>query len=86
MMLVMLGEGEVGSRVTPRMRGWRARGRGVLLTVTVGCEWDWRLSGVKRETVDLGAEMESPRSSTHSETWSACSLRVAETGKVPCLQ
>ena len=65
-----------GSRVTPRRRGFLARGRGVLLRVTVGCVLDWCLSDVKSVTDDFGAERESPRSPAHAETRVACSVRV----------
>ena len=65
-----------GSRVTPSRRGYLASGREVLLRLTVGCALVWRLSEVNRVTDDLGAERESPRSSAHSETRAACSLRT----------
>ena len=57
-----------GSSVTPSMRGCLARGRGVLFRVTWGCEWDWCVSEVKRVTVDLGADRESPYASAYRET------------------
>ena len=65
-----------GSRVTPRRRGFLAKGSGVLFRVTVGCVLDWCLSDVKSVTVDFGAERESPRSPAHSETRVACSVRA----------
>ena len=65
-----------GSRVTPSRRGCLSRGRGVLLRRTVGCVLDCCLSEVKSVTDDLGAERESPRSSAHSETRAACSVRA----------
>ena len=62
--------------MTPSKRGCWARGRGVLLRVTVGWWCVWCLSDVKSVTDDLGAEMESPRSSAHSETRMACPVRA----------
>ena len=62
--------------MTPKRRGFLARGRGVLLRVTVGCVLDWCLSDVNSVTDDLGAERVSPRSSAHAETRVACSVRV----------
>ena len=44
--------------------------------MTVGWWCVWRLSDVNSVTDDLGAEKESPRSSAHSETRVACSVRV----------
>ena len=40
------------------------------------CVFDCCLSEVKSVTDDLGAERESPRSSAHSETRAACSVRA----------
>ena len=65
-----------GSRVTPKRRVFLARGRGVLLRVTVRCVLDWCLLDVKSVTDDFGAESESPRSPAHAETRVACSVRV----------
>ena len=65
-----------GSRVTPSRRGCLSRGRGVLLSRTVGCVLACCLSEVKSVTDDLGAERESPRSSAHLETRVACSVRA----------
>ena len=48
----------------------------MLLRVTVGWWCVWCLSDVKSVTDDLGAEMESPRSSAHSETRMACPVRA----------
>jgi len=45
------------SKVTPRILGWRARGRSELLMNIWGCTMASLVSGVKRVTVDLHEEM-----------------------------
>ena len=65
-----------GSKVTPRMRGFSDSGRGVELRVTWGWVWVWWVWGVKRVTVDLGADRESPFCLAHSDTRVVWSVRA----------
>ena len=65
-----------GSKVTPRIRGFSDSGRGEESRVTWGWLWVWWVWGVKRVTVDFGAERESPFCSAHCDTRLAWSVRA----------
>ena len=55
------------SKVTPRILGVFASGKGVLLMEMVGWRLDWLLSGVKRVMEDLLGAMERPLEVAQSE-------------------
>ena len=57
-----------GSRVTPRILGFRHSGKGWLPNETPGSSLDWCVSEVKRVACDLVTETVSPLSAAHSAT------------------
>ena len=67
----------LGSMVTPRMRGFSAKGRGEELRVTGGCRCVWSVSEEKSEIVDLWAESVSHFRSAHFDAWATWSVRAA---------
>ena len=57
-----------GSSVTPRIFGFRQRGRGSLASETAGLRWDWWVSEVNRVACDLAIEMERCLLVAHAAT------------------